>query len=70
MKRPYKVTYINNGRKVGRIASCGSAEGVLRTATVRVFLRTADEARVFVNDERIARVYRTTTGRVTFSPEE
>lgn len=69
-KRPYKVQYMSSGRKVGRIASCATPEGVLRTATVRVFVRTADEARVFVGSDRIASVCRTPTGRIHFNPAE
>lgn len=43
--RPYKIEYRSNGAKVGKIVSCGSPEGVIKAATVRVYVGHAEYAR-------------------------
>ena len=53
--RPFKVEYRSKqGRKVGRIASCGSPEGVVRSTTVRIFSGEANAAFVFLDGDLFA----------------
>lgn len=53
-RRPFKVLYTKAGRKVGRVAACGSAEGVVRSAAVRVFSGEADAAQVQLDGDDFA----------------
>lgn len=53
-ERPFKITYTHGDRKVGRVVSCASPAGVVRSTTVRVFVGEADMAWVELDDELFA----------------
>jgi hypothetical protein len=52
--RPFRVTYLARIRKVGRICACGSVEGVVRSAALRLFTHRADTARIYLDGELFA----------------
>lgn len=55
--RDYKLLYSNRqGQKLGRLVSCASETGVVRSACVRVFQGEADLVEVFYHQELIARI--------------
>lgn len=55
--RPFKVEYLDKrGHKVGRIVSCGSPEGVVRSTTVNVFCGKGTAAMVYIDGALFATV--------------
>ncbi len=68
--RPYRVTYTFGTRKVGRVAACGTPEGVVRSAAVRVFQGEADTARVEFLGEPVCYIVRDDKGSVSIEYEE
>lgn len=68
--RSFKVLYLNTSNvKLGRICSCASIEGVIRTAAVRVFTGAADSAFVEVHGEVVAVIDRNDAGQVSLYTE-
>lgn len=55
--RPFKVEYEKNWEKVGRISSCSTPEGVIRSAAFRVLSDQADSADVYLHGELFASLY-------------
>lgn len=70
MTRDFKVLYLNTSNvKLGRICSCGSIEGVIRTAAVRIFTGQADSAFVELHGETVAVIDRDSRGHVSLHTE-
>jgi hypothetical protein len=59
MSRPYKCHYFNrHGRLVARVAACGSPEGVIRSACVRVLRGEAVSVEIRVDGTPIGWIER------------
>jgi hypothetical protein len=65
-KRPFKITYLANFEKVGRVVTCASPEAVVRSTSLAVISGRADEARVLFDQQVFAVMSRQKDGAVRF----
>jgi hypothetical protein len=55
--RPFKITFGSSNRKVGMVTSCSTPEGVVRSATFRLFCHRAETAHVILDGTLFAIFY-------------